>query len=51
MTGAATDDAHFDPWLRIHERVGGEILAAAPRSMVMAGTRRRLGEVDRDALP
>lgn len=29
------DGAHFDPWLRIHERVGGEILAPAPRSMFM----------------
>jgi len=27
------DDTHFDPWVRIHERVGGEILAAAPESM------------------
>lgn len=29
------DGAHFDPWLRLHERVGGEILGAAPESMVM----------------
>ena len=29
------DGTHFDPWIRIHERVGGEILAPAPRSMVM----------------
>ena len=29
------DGTHFDPWLRIHERVGGEILAPALRSMVM----------------
>jgi hypothetical protein len=29
------DGTHFDPWLRIHERVGGEIFAAAPRSMVI----------------
>jgi GNAT superfamily N-acetyltransferase len=29
------DGSHFDPWIRIHERVGGEVLAAAPRSMVM----------------
>lgn len=27
------DGSHFDPWLRLHERVGGEILAAAPESM------------------
>jgi len=35
MAWRRDDGAHFDPWLRIHERVGGEILAAAPRSMVM----------------
>ncbi len=29
------DGSHFDPWIRIHERVGGEILGAAPESMVM----------------
>ncbi len=29
------DGSHFDPWIRLHERVGGEILAPAPRSMTM----------------
>jgi hypothetical protein len=29
------DGAHFDPWIRIHELVGGEILAPAPESMTM----------------
>jgi GNAT superfamily N-acetyltransferase len=29
------DGSHFDPWLRVHERIGGTILAAAPESMVM----------------
>ena len=29
------DGSHFDPWIRIHERVGGEIIAAAPKSMLM----------------
>lgn len=29
------DGSHFDPWVRVHERVGGEIIAAAPSSMVM----------------
>jgi GNAT superfamily N-acetyltransferase len=29
------DGSHFDPWLRLHERVGGEILAAAPSSMTI----------------
>lgn len=32
------DGSHFDPWLRIHEKVGGEILAACPRSMVISGS-------------
>ena len=27
------DGAHFDPWIRLHERLGGEIVAAAPESM------------------
>ena len=29
------DGSHFDPWIRIHERVGGEIIAPAPESMVI----------------
>ena len=29
------DGAHFDPWIRLHERLGGEILAPCPRSMVI----------------
>jgi GNAT superfamily N-acetyltransferase len=29
------DGSHFDPWIRIHEHVGGEILAPAPESMTM----------------
>ena len=29
------DGSHFDPWIRIHERVGGEILASAPESMTI----------------
>jgi len=29
------DGSHFDPWIRVHELVGGEILSPAPRSMVM----------------
>jgi GNAT superfamily N-acetyltransferase len=32
------DGSHFDPWIRTHEVVGGEILATAPRSMVVRGT-------------
>jgi GNAT superfamily N-acetyltransferase len=29
------DGSHFDPWIRIHEVVGGEIRAPAPRSMTI----------------
>ena len=29
------DGSHFDPWIRVHEHVGGEILAPAPASMTM----------------
>lgn len=29
------DGTHFDPWIRTHERVGGEIIAPAPQSMVI----------------
>ena len=29
------DGSHFDPWLRVHERVGGQIVAPAPESMFM----------------
>jgi GNAT superfamily N-acetyltransferase len=29
------DGSHFDPWIRLHKRVGGTILAAAPQSMVI----------------
>jgi hypothetical protein len=38
MAWRRPDGSHFDPWLRIHEVVGGEIVAAAPRSMVIRGT-------------
>jgi GNAT superfamily N-acetyltransferase len=35
-----TDGTHFDPWIRTHERVGGEIITAAPRSMVIEAPAR-----------
>jgi len=31
MTWRRDDGAHLDPWLRVHERVGGRIERAAPR--------------------
>jgi GNAT superfamily N-acetyltransferase len=35
QTWRSEDGTHFDPWLRLHERVGGEIVAAAPESMLI----------------
>jgi hypothetical protein len=35
MTWRREDGAHFDPWIRGHERIGGEILAASPSSMTI----------------
>ena len=32
------DGTHFDPWLRIHELVGGKIVAPAPVSMTIRGS-------------
>lgn len=32
------DGAPFDPWLRVHWRLGAQILRIAPRSMVIPGT-------------
>jgi GNAT superfamily N-acetyltransferase len=32
------DGTHVDPWIRTHERIGGEILKVADRSMVIPGT-------------
>ena len=51
MTWRRPDGSHFDPWLRLHERVGGEILAPAPESLVMDEPRRRLGDLDGDGFP
>jgi GNAT superfamily N-acetyltransferase len=32
------DGLPFDPWLRVHVRMGGQFIKVAPRSMVIAGT-------------
>jgi GNAT superfamily N-acetyltransferase len=29
------DGLHFDPWIRVHERIGGEVLGPAPESMII----------------
>jgi hypothetical protein len=33
-----SDGFPFDPWLRVHRRLGAEYLRVAPRSMVITGT-------------
>jgi GNAT superfamily N-acetyltransferase len=38
VTWRREDGTHIDPWLRTHERIGGEILKVAQRSMVIPGT-------------
>ena len=45
------DGTHFDPWLRIHELVGGEIIAPAPSSMVVRGSSAEWGEWTGMAFP
>jgi GNAT superfamily N-acetyltransferase len=37
VTWRRADGTHLDPWLRTHERLGGEILEVAPRSMTIPG--------------
>jgi len=32
------DGLPFDPWIRLHVRLGGRVVRAAPRSMTMTGT-------------
>lgn len=38
LTWARPDGQSFDPWLRVHLRLGGEISAIAPESMVVTGS-------------
>jgi GNAT superfamily N-acetyltransferase len=38
VTWRRTDGLPYDPWLRTHERLGGEQLATARRSLTIAGT-------------
>ena len=38
MTWRRADGAHIDPWIRGHERIGGEVLAASPNSMTIEAT-------------
>jgi len=38
ITWARADGTQFDPWLRVHQRMGAEILRVAPKAMVITDT-------------
>jgi len=44
VTWKRADGAAFDPWLRVHERMGAEILLVAPKAMVITDTVARWEE-------
>jgi GNAT superfamily N-acetyltransferase len=45
------DGSHIDPWLRVHERVGGRILGTAEAAMVIEGDRQEWEEWTGMAFP
>jgi hypothetical protein len=45
------DGLLFDPWLRVHERLGARVVAVAPRSMLIEGTVAEWEEWTEIALP
>jgi GNAT superfamily N-acetyltransferase len=45
------DGSHFDPWLRLHERAGGRVVAVAERSFTMSGSQAQWEEWTRIRLP
>ena len=46
---ARPDGAPFDPWLRTHWRLGGEVLGVCPASMEITAEVATLGGLDRAA--
>jgi hypothetical protein len=44
ITWTRPDGTHFDPWLRVHQRMGAEILRVAPKCMVITDTVARWEE-------
>ena len=42
-TWTRDDGLPFDPWIRIHVRLGGRLSRPEPESMLIAGAGRRLG--------
>ena len=51
MTWRRDDGTHLDPWLRVHERVGGRIERCRAELDADRSPGRRLGAVDADAVP
>jgi hypothetical protein len=45
------DGSHFDPWLRVHERVGGELVGVAAAAMTVRGSVREWEEWTEMAFP
>jgi hypothetical protein len=41
ITWMTADGLPFDPWLRVHTRLGGEILGVCPESMVIAASAKQ----------
>ena len=44
VTWTRADGAFFDPWLRVHQRMGAEIVRVAPKAMVVTDTVARWEE-------
>jgi hypothetical protein len=38
------DGTHFDPWIRTHERLGGEVTGTAEGAMLIEGSREEWSE-------
>ncbi|HEU4450701.1 MAG TPA: hypothetical protein VFR63_12065 [Gaiellaceae bacterium] len=45
------DGAPFDPWIRLHVRLGADVLAAEPRSLLITGTVREWEDWTETAFP
>ena len=45
------DGLLFDPWMRVHERLGAVVLKPEPQSLRITGSVDRVGAVDGDVVP
>ena len=50
-TWTREDGLPFDPWIRLHVRLGGRIVRPSPASMTHPRAARRLDQLDRPRLP